>query len=193
MEQKITPHFHNDIDGWMDIDVEALYREVVASLPNGGTLVEVGCWKGKSLCYLLVEAKNSGKYFNIYGVDHFQGSVGEDKLIKEAQNQDIRDQCIQNCSRAYPLLSYQHIELICLPSIFAADGFWDATVDFVFLDASHDYDSVKADIQAWLPKIKPGGLLAGHDAGSPGVACAVAGLLPDAVSEGSIWRYKVKG
>lgn len=188
MEQKITPHFHNDIDGWMDIDVEALYREVVASLPNGGILVEVGCWKGKSLCYLLVEAKNSGKYFNIYGVDHFQGSVGEDQLIEEARRSDIGAECIRNCARVDGVLGM----LICAPSCIAAWKFKTNQLDFVFLDASHDYDSVKADIQAWLPKIKPGGLLAGHDAGSPGVACAVAELLPDAISEGSIWRYKVK-
>ncbi len=39
----------------------------------------------------------------------------------------------------------------------------DASLDFVYLDAMHDYDNVKKDIEAWLPKIKKGGWIGGHD------------------------------
>ena len=51
-------------------------------------------------------------------------------------------------------------------------------MSFVYIDALHDYDSVKADIAAWWPQVKPGGVLAGHDfhSGNPetaGVARAV--------------------
>lgn len=35
--------------------------------------------------------------------------------------------------------------------------------DFVYIDGNHDYSYVVADILAWYPKIKPGGILAGHD------------------------------
>ena len=48
-------------------------------------------------------------------------------------------------------------------SIEAADQFEDESLDFVFIDASHEYEDVKKDIQIWLPKIKKGGILAGHD------------------------------
>ena len=47
--------------------------------------------------------------------------------------------------------------------------------DFVFIDANHNYDDVLNDIGWWLPKIKRGGLICGHDYGGAyrGVAKAV--------------------
>ncbi|MGC1879132.1 MAG: class I SAM-dependent methyltransferase [Rhabdochlamydiaceae bacterium] len=35
--------------------------------------------------------------------------------------------------------------------------------DLVFIDANHEYGHVKQDILSWLPKVRPGGILAGHD------------------------------
>ena len=49
----------------------------------------------------------------------------------------------------------------------------DESLDFVFIDAAHDYDSVCADITNWAPKVKPGGFLTGHDYEWPTVAAAV--------------------
>lgn len=45
----------------------------------------------------------------------------------------------------------------------AVDIFADIVLDFVYLDARHDYRSVLADIQRWALKVKPGGIIAGHD------------------------------
>lgn len=42
---------------------------------------------------------------------------------------------------------------------------WPSTVDLVYIDASHDYDSVKQDIALWLPHVRDGGIIAGHDYG----------------------------
>jgi predicted O-methyltransferase YrrM len=47
----------------------------------------------------------------------------------------------------------------------AADRFADASLDFAFIDGNHLYESVCADLFAWWPKIRAGGLLAGHDFG----------------------------
>jgi hypothetical protein len=41
------------------------------------------------------------------------------------------------------------------------------SLDFAFIDSDHSYEAVSRDIAAWLPRIKPGGLLCGHDYGSP--------------------------
>lgn len=60
-------------------------------------------------------------------------------------------------------------------SVDAAAKYADGSVDVVYIDADHSYEAVAADIDAWLPKIRPGGFIAGHDYhdGFPGVKQAV--------------------
>lgn len=48
-------------------------------------------------------------------------------------------------------------------SVDAAARFADASVDFVYLDARHTYDAISEDLEAWWPKVRPGGILAGED------------------------------
>lgn len=55
-----------------------------------------------------------------------------------------------------------------MDSLEAASSFPDGFLDFVFIDADHSYAGVCKDIVAWLPKLKIGGLLSGHDYNNPG-------------------------
>jgi predicted O-methyltransferase YrrM len=67
--------------------------------------------------------------------------------------------------------------------------------DSMFIDASHHYADCKADIEAWLPLLRPGGIISGHDywAVHPGVMCAVNDVFKDSfkVVDGTrIWVAK---
>jgi hypothetical protein len=53
--------------------------------------------------------------------------------------------------------------ILPLPSHKAADEIADASLDFVFIDADHSYEGCKRDLDVWSRKLKPGGLLSGHD------------------------------
>lgn len=58
-------------------------------------------------------------------------------------------------------------------SVQAAPTITDNTLDFVFIDAQHTYEAVKEDIETWFPKVRPGGLITGHDYRWDGVNRAV--------------------
>jgi predicted O-methyltransferase YrrM len=52
----------------------------------------------------------------------------------------------------------------------------DSSLDFAFIDADHTYDAVVADIASWWPKIRNGGILAGHDYGGRKNRCGLWGV-----------------
>ena len=45
----------------------------------------------------------------------------------------------------------------------ASETIDDGSIDIIYIDASHDYESAKEDIELWFPKVKKGGMLVGHD------------------------------
>lgn len=64
------------------------------------------------------------------------------------------------------LKKYQdQIEFIKMKSIKAKDRFTNNSIDFVYIDASHLYKNVMRDLYAYYPKVRKGGILAGHDIG----------------------------
>lgn len=61
------------------------------------------------------------------------------------------------------LKRYSHVRMIRRRSPEAAGLFENESLDLVYIDGDHGYDSVSADIRAWFPKIRPGGWISGHD------------------------------
>jgi hypothetical protein len=82
---------------------------------------------------------------------------------------------------------YPNIHAVRDTSLAAAAGF-NQRADMIFLDASHAYEDVAADIEAWRSKVRPGGTLCGHDYGTwPGVKQAVDERFTSINLTGSIW------
>ncbi len=80
--------------------------------------------------------------------------------------------------------------LVC-SSIQGSKEFEPGSLSFVFIDACHTYKAVRSDILAWLPKVKTGGILAGHDIGTyRSVAEAVEGVLGSVRVKEKCWIYE---
>lgn len=145
----LIPHFYEPITGWFTFP--RFYKDIVAMLTSGSVVVEVGVYEGKSLSYFMVEMLNAKKSFNVSAIDSFTFS---DEQTKEN---------IEVVFRRNLASVIDKINIIRGDSGGSAEQFEDESIDFLFLDADHVYDRVKSDIEAWLPKIKIGGIIAGHD------------------------------
>jgi len=149
------PQFGEDWFNYKDF-----YKSMVKKFPYGSKFIEIGSWKGKSSAYLAVEIINSKKNITLDCIDTWKGS-SEHVAYENIISDDLYELFIKNISS---LLSV--INPVRLDSISASKNYEDKTIDFIFIDGSHDYENVKADINAWLPKVKFGGIISGHDYGS---------------------------
>lgn len=158
-----------DIDGWFSEEDAKMYHYIAQSLPVDGRFVEVGSWQGRS--FGLMHSLTRDKSPKLFAVDTFKGSPLENvhTVIVEANGGTIRHLFDANM-RAIGATDFMVDEL---PSIEAAAQWEPQTLDAVFIDGAHDYFSVRQDIAAWLPKIKPGGIIAGHDINETDVIKAV--------------------
>jgi hypothetical protein len=179
-------HFYYNIPGWCDF--ENIYYGMVQMLPTDAHIVEVGSWKGRSAAFMCVEIANSGKNIRFDCVDTWKGSSVEQEHQTDPSviNDTLYEDFLNYMAPARGLFTP-----VRAASVMASSAYEDKSLDFVFIDAGHTYDDVHADITAWLPKVKQGGILAGHDySNSEGVRQAVHELLTDIATDRSSWIYK---
>ena len=173
------------IEGWMELhDLEWL----AAHARGASRIVEVGSWHGRSTTVL---ADNTDGI--VFAVDTWGGSEEH-----RGSMPDLPDKSVYRdfCERTYqsflrnmqPYIDRGKVIPVHLPSVEAASIFraCNQMFDFVFIDAAHDYENIKADIAAWTPLVK--GLLCGHDAGHAPVMQATQEAFPNRPpNECSMW------
>jgi hypothetical protein len=161
------PKFYERIHGWSDF---LSFYEETAKAKGGGVFVEIGVWQGRSAVFLAELIKELGLPIKFFAIDNFSGGPEVADKVKELPK-PLLDIFEDNLKAAGV---EEYVSIIQGDSAQSSEQFFDESVDFAFIDASHQYEAVKKDIAAWWPKIKQGGTLSGHDYGSwPGVTQAV--------------------
>ncbi len=149
-------HFYKSLgENWFTYP--QLYSQMVQRFGDCALFVEVGTWKGMSAAYMAVEIINSGKRIDMHCVDSW-AYLPTQREIKAEKFVDLYQIFLTNIEPVKQVIT--PVQAI---SWEAAERYADESCDFVFIDAAHDYTSVIKDLQAWYPKVKTGGVFAGHD------------------------------
>lgn len=124
-------------------------------------VVELGSWLGASAIAMARSVRRWGG--TVTCVDTWAGDLNEDGGSVGGKTPLM----LLNCARAMVEAGVgASVRLIPALTTEAATC-WSEPIDFLWVDADHGYDAVKADLNAWVPHVKPGGLIAGDDYGHP--------------------------
>jgi hypothetical protein len=157
--------------------------DLINYIPNNLIMAEVGCYTGESTKLFL----ESNKIAKLYAIDIWNDEIGN--FVKMNPNHDfltverIFDENMSKFNIKKLKMNLQKA-LEFLPPL-----------DFIYIDANHDYEFVKDDIINALKKIKTNGIVSGHDYNNetPGVIRAVNECFgkPDLVFSDSSWLVKL--
>jgi predicted O-methyltransferase YrrM len=161
-------------DGWFSSKEGLGYRAMVDELLRQPDtckhVVEVGCWLGRSTSYIARLCQAHGARLTC--VDTW---VGSSDRFDGQYREMLASRDVEAEFRAHLAALGVTAQIIREPSLAVARTFAPGSIDLVFLDASHDYGAVAADIAAWRPAVRKRGVLAGHDFSErhPGLVAAV--------------------
>jgi Methyltransferase domain len=166
------------IDGWMTTDELTWLAEQARHAKH---IVEIGSWQGRST-RVMAQHCLEGKVLSVDTFDGTGSDTSRDQLVGKPPGW-LFEQFRTN------MLGLTNVHAMQMTSLEAAAKIpADMKFDMIFIDADHSYEAVKADIEAWKPKLAEGGLLCGHDYKWAEVMTAVTELLPDAKrAVGDIW------
>lgn len=158
------------------------------SRPTNETLniaIEIGSHMGEGLQMLA----STGLFNKIHVIEPFKGEEEFNEMFgwswDEVRSEwELNTRHFKDIIKLHESYSYE-----------IANNFIDGTINFIYIDGEHSYEAVKRDIELYLPKIKNGGIIAGHDYHEnwPGVIKAVEEVLgtPNHVHRDSTWVHKV--
>jgi len=149
-------------------------------------IVEIGCYRGEST--MIINSCFSNATINC--VDPWvqyreEGSTYD--LEEQANELILAEQEFD--SNIAPLTNIKKNKM---SSLDFARTVGNESLDLVYIDGDHSYAAVKNDVIAWMPKVKVGGVIAGHDFGWATVQKALKEIFvhgPNAVFADTSWAY----
>lgn len=153
--------------------------------------VEIGTWKGRSALAIAQGQPDDG---HLWCVDDFSGDP-EPGLRRRCFPQSFDPDDVEEVVAEWgcQLAGYLHrVELVRARSDVTSARFGEGTLDFLFLDACHHLAAVRDDLDCWAAKMKPDGLLCGHDWTEADVIRALMERFPGHIETGPgrLWRIR---
>lgn len=180
---------YNNIEGWFtDLDVFT-YSNLIKKIKNKGTLVELGCFKGKSLCSIAEHILK--KQINVFAIDTFEGTKNEE-AHKGVVKEDVLNSFLKNIK---DFKIDKNVTIFEDTTLGAASKFANFKfIDLLFIDADHSTEAVIQDFNTYFPRVKDNGIIAGHDFTWESIRNALEDLniLHSVNKEGNIWWIEKK-
>lgn len=171
--------------------LDELNKVVKIKLGDNLKIIEIGSYQGESTEIIARNFPNS----EINAVDIWEQYIedvngdGTLNYTLESQQLELEEAEIRFTER---IENYPNVKKNKIPSLEFCKKLDDNSIDFVYIDGNHQYTSVKEDILSWLPKIKNGGIISGHDYGWNSVQQALSECFardPDMTFQDSSWLY----
>ncbi|OHE82723.1 MAG: hypothetical protein A2107_08930 [Verrucomicrobia bacterium GWF2_62_7] len=198
----VHPDARRQWDGITDAMIDFILRDIPRALSLGGgsltelfqlvdgdktirRYVEIGGYEGGSI--LAVALRFANRDIDFHCVESFMGNLNG---TMDGHRLPRRTTFERNLAR-FPSLRV-HLEAQASPH--GAAAFDDTSIDFLFIDGCHETPALLADIDTWLPKIRPAGWIAGDDYGWASVREAVHQRFPnaEATRSGCVWMHRRK-
>lgn len=141
--------YNLNIDGWMDETELQQIEKITKMVPKNGVIVEVGSFCGRSSVCIGMTADPS---ITIYCYDYFNNLENSEGIVVDTW--DLFKKNTKDFTNIIPVRGE------CPTEAFYTDT---REIDFFFLDALHKNPSDWDIISYFLPFIKKGGIIAGHD------------------------------
>lgn len=163
-------------------------REEFGSWLNANGLTGIGVEVGSLSCGYARSILQTWQGDKLFVVDPWEPQPPN--IYKEKQDWINFDNCYNDCLE-FCNDNPGRVVMIRGLSPAASSQFEDDSLDFVYIDGNHAYEAVMADMEAWCKKVRPGGLLCGHDYWND-VTWPAFGQAKDAVNDwnkGNNWNF----
>lgn len=172
------------LEGFLTRKKAELLYDAVRGLEGPGAIAEVGSWKGKSTVALALALERAGRKGPVYAIDHHQGSEEHQEIVAAEGSTWPKFLATVEASGVADLVHPLRMGSLDGARWLSEHGLG---LRFLFLDGAHDEESVRADLEAFVPLMLPGAYIALDDAKPdgphPGVHRAYHALLESVTDE----------
>jgi predicted O-methyltransferase YrrM len=147
----------------MWFDFQEVYKRIYDELKEDEIFIEVGSFLGDSTKYFCELIRQGEKPINFIQVDLWENADEYKDYLPKGVT-DFQDLYLDNLKEYEDIITPYKMS-----SYDASLTIPNNLIGAVFIDAAHDYDNVKLDIDCWVKKLKDGGIIAGHDIDYPSV------------------------
>jgi hypothetical protein len=144
--------------------------QMLQLLPEGAVCAEIGTWRGDFSAVILQERRPRSLTLvdpwehrdeEAYAQASYGGRMQGGQEALDEMHDSVRARFAQE-------LADGTVTVLRMRSTDAAASLPDGSLDWVYIDGDHSYEGVKADLEAYFPKVRPGGFIAGDDYGHQG-------------------------